>query len=509
MKILITAKYVSGIVEEGGSSRFFACVAQALVNMGHEVILSNKPDAVVGECFDLIICSHNAILKQIKQNPAPKLCISHGLIGDEHLTYGADRYVSVSDEVRRDNLGRGINSEVIGQPIDILEIKKSGDKLKKILIIRQQPIDPDPFEYLSEKYDVRISDMGYPIEKQIAWADLCITLGRGALESMAQGKPVIVADSRPYNLQIAGHAAIGDGYVTQELIREIARNNFSGRRFKIPVTREWLESELNKYDPAHSEFLHNYVKENHDASKIVDRYLEPIDMKRPGKLSFGVMVNDLQRLDMCLKKSEIIGDMHYIKTPESATKGLNKLLDIIEGEGSDIAALVHQDMYFMSGWIEQVKSQIAQLPDDWMVAGIIGKDYQGRICGKLHDMRIAPFFNTANIHIFPHPACCFDECVIIVNIKNGFRFDESFEGFDLYGTLCVLQAWEMGGSAWVIDAFAEHYCMRPFTWVPDQLFIDNYKRLFDRYKKIGRVDSTAIGLPEGTDDPLAFMTSAA
>jgi len=227
------------------------------------------------------------------------------------------------------------------------------------------------------------------------------------------------------------------------------------------------------------------------------------------RMAFGVMVNDFQRLDMCLKQSEIIGDMHYVKSPESATKGLNKLLDIIEGEGAEIAALVHQDMYFTRGWIDQVKSQIAQLPDDWMVAGIIGKDYQGRICGKIHDMRIAPYFNTSDIHTFPHPACCFDECVIIVNIKSGFRFDESFEGFDLYGTLCVLQTWEMGGSAWVIDAIADHYCTRPFTWVPDQLFIDNYKRLFDRYKKIGRVDSTAIGLPEGTDDPLAFMTSAA
>ena len=231
------------------------------------------------------------------------------------------------------------------------------------------------------------------------------------------------------------------------------------------------------------------------------------------RMAFGVMVNDFQRLDMCLKQSEIIGDMHYVKSPESATKGLNKLLDIIEGEGAEIAALVHQDMYFTRGWIDQVKSQIAQLPDDWMVAGIIGKDYQGRICGKIHDMRIAPYFNTSDIHTFPHPACCFDECVIIVNIKSGFRFDESFEGFDLYGTLCVLQTWEMGGSAWVIDAIADHYCTRPFTWVPDQLFIDNYKLLHDRYNKIGRVDSTAIGLPEDNyerEDCLkAFMTSAA
>jgi len=502
MKILITAKYLSGRAEEGGSSRFFYCVAQALTAMGQDVILSNQPERVVDEYFDLIICSHNEILKQIKANPTPKVCISHGLIGDENFTFGAVRYISVSEEVQRDNLMRGISSEVIGQPIEIRGRIQPSSTLEKILIIRRHPMD-DPFIFLSEKYDVRISDISKPIEDQIAWADLCITLGRGALESMAQGKPVVVADNRPYI------GAYGDGYVTPELIGEIARNNFSGRRFKIPVTRAWLEAELEKYDPAHSEFLHNYVRENHDAEKIVARYLEPIEQKTAGRLSFGVMVNDLQRLDMCLKQSEITGDMHFVKTPESATKGLNKLLDIIEEEGSDIAVLTHQDMFYRHGWIEQVQSQLAKLPDNWVIAGIIGKDNQGIICGKFHDMRIPLLFNTTHIHEFPHPACCFDECCIIVNMKSGFRFDETMDGFDLYGTLAVIQAFEMGGTAWIIDAFAEHYCMRPFTWMPDETFKKNYKWLHDRFNEIGRVDSTAIGLPKETVDRIAFMTSAA
>lgn len=128
-------------------------------------------------------------------------------------------------------------------------------------------------------------------------------------------------------------------------------------------------------------------------------------------------------------------------------------------------------------------------------------------------MRVPAHFNTEKIHDFPQPACCFDECCIIVNMKTGFRFDESFDGFDLYGTLCVLQAWEMGGSAWVIDAYAEHYCLRPFTWHPDEKFVENYKILHDRFIKIGRVDSTviaridstAIGLPS---KDIGFFTSA-
>jgi len=225
-------------------------------------------------------------------------------------------------------------------------------------------------------------------------------------------------------------------------------------------------------------------------------YFEPGRWVMGPKISFGCMVNDPLRVNMVLQQSKIQGSLHYIQGPESATKGLNKLLDIIEKEGADIGILTHQDMFYRAGWLDQVKEQLAKLPDSWVVAGIIGKDLEGRIAGQFHDMRIPLNFNTKHIHEFPQPACCFDECTIIVNMKKGFRFDENLTGFDLYGTLCVLQTWEMGGTAWILDAFAEHYCMRPFTWHPDESFCKNYKWLFDRFD-YERIDSTALGLPEG------------
>jgi hypothetical protein len=214
------------------------------------------------------------------------------------------------------------------------------------------------------------------------------------------------------------------------------------------------------------------------------------------KVSFGALVNDLVRLDMVLRQSEFPEGTicHTIKMPDSATKGLNKLLALMEGEGADVGVLAHQDMHFRSGWIDQVKSQLNKLPKDWIVAGIIGKDFVGAICGRVHDMRIPLHFSTA--HKFPHPASCFDECCIIVNLKKGFRFDEDLPGFDLYGTLCVLQAEEMGGSAWVIDAFAEHYCMRPFSWYPDKAFEDSFKWIHARFPRAKRIDTTVLGVPE-------------
>jgi len=244
-------------------------------------------------------------------------------------------------------------------------------------------------------------------------------------------------------------------------------------------------------------------------------YYEPGRWKiMDGGIAFGCLVNDLLRLDMVLKRSNLDPAIpcHTILNPESATKGLNKLLDTIEGTGADVAILVHQDMHFRSGWTDQVKSQIKLLPKDWVVAGVIGKDKNGLICGKFHDMRIPDHFDTSDIHTFPHPACCFDEAVIIVNLKTGFRFDETLDSFDLYGTLAVLQTWEMGGTAWVIDAFCEHYCMRSFQWHPDKRFVKNYKWLFDKFTGM-KLDSTALGLsPDATErleQMRAFMTSAA
>ncbi len=480
LKILVTAKYVTGVSREGGSGRFMRCIIDTLVAMGHEVITTTTPGRYVNEKFDLIICSH--LLNEIKDNPAKKICISHGLIPDEYFTKGADRYISVSEEVRDAHLERGFLSEVVGQPIVIPEHSYPNKELKNILVIRREAVAHDPFAFLKEKYDLRYSDLDTPIEEQIKWADLCITLGRGALEAMSYGRCVLVADNRPY---IGNY---GDGYVSPESIGEIAKHNFSGRRFKYTVTREWIESELAKYKQWHSAFIYAYIREKHEASIIINQYLRQ-DPKI--KIGFGALVNDPMRLEMVLRQSEIEGEMYFIKEPHSATSGLNKLLNIMQGKGMDVAALVHQDMYFRQGWIDIVRSQLDFLPENWVVAGIIGKDEKGVICGRLHDTRMPFFFNSD--HKFPVKASCFDECCIFVNLKSGFRFDEMLDGFDLYGTLAVLQAEEMGVSAWVIDAWAEHYCLRPFPWRPKDDFWKRAGWIKKRFPNARRIDSTVFG----------------
>ena len=301
MKILVLAYYIDNPNERtsGGSGRFMLTVAQTLANMGHEVITSTKPEDHNDKQYDLIICSH--FLHRIGKNPAPKICVSHGILADEYIYPGAQKYISISEETKAHNLKKyGMYSTVIGQPIEIRERKKPNDTLQNILVIRRQNPEKDPFAFLAEKYNLKYSDLETPIEDQIEWADICITLGRGALEAMAQGKPVLIADNRDYQ------GPLGDGYVTAENINEIAKHNFSGRRYRMPLTQEWIESELAKYNPDDSEFLYTYVSENHEATKIMGDYLRMVehapDAGQAGLLSIIVPVwNQLEMSHECIQ----------------------------------------------------------------------------------------------------------------------------------------------------------------------------------------------------------------
>jgi hypothetical protein len=94
-------------------------------------------------------------------------------------------------------------------------------------------------------------------------------------------------------------------------------------------------------------------------------YYEPgrWDKKSDSEFAFGCMVNDMKRLDMILRNSSI-GDVpcYTVYDPESATKGLNTLLDTIEKSGAEIGILSHQDMFYREHWLSTVKKQIALLP---------------------------------------------------------------------------------------------------------------------------------------------------
>ena len=438
----------------------------------------------------LMTFSRHDLWEKILDHYRPMNVILHPLVfADEHLPVTTEGWVEgFTAPIKKDaSIVALINAFIEAAPLHgddyyVLAADDDGYEPGVFEAIRQMN---DPVIFISMKRGYRTPPDLDPL-KQYPHNTLYATPGNVKIGSVG-GEQIIMKGSvlKSIRYETGEREAISDGLVAIEL------------KEKYPIRYEpALFALFNLFQPGRWE-------------------------KIAGGMAFGVMVNDPLRLDMCLKQSTIDPSIpcHVLNNPESATKGLNKLLDLIEAEGTEIAVLVHQDMYFRKGWTEKVKTQLAKLPDSWMVAGIIGKDYQGRVCGVFRDMRIPLVFNTSDLHAFPHAACCFDEAVIIVNLKSGFRFDETMDGFDLYGTLCVLQTWERGGTAWVINAPAEHYCLRPFTWHPDEDFVRNYKWLYDRFSGRWRVDSTALGMspdPQERErqqqafiDGKAFFTSAA
>jgi hypothetical protein len=258
-KILVTALYDN--VSGGGSGGFMNCLIESLRLNKHDVIYSNNPQSLNPKDFDLSISSHQSKLKQIAEWELPKVHIMQGFVPtEEHPVDGANYYVSISPEVQAFARSKGYDSSVIRQPITIPKSFKT-TLSKNILFIKNNATRPLDWQIPR----LKLSDPNVPINNQITNSRACITLGRGALESMAVGRPVVIADNRFYQGQI------GDGYITPENFFEIEKHNFSGRRFRIPATNEWINDQLSLYKPGDGKKLREIVTELNDGQKIAQQ----------------------------------------------------------------------------------------------------------------------------------------------------------------------------------------------------------------------------------------------
>jgi hypothetical protein len=207
------------------------------------------------------------------------------------------------------------------------------------------------------------------------------------------------------------------------------------------------------------------------------------------KIYYGTVTNNPWPLMHILSRSAVESHIHTIQNAKCATDGLNLLLDGAEIEKADIAVLCHHDMYFKPGWSKRLGEKISELPTDWIIAGLYGINEHGEHCGNIHDRRVPFPLHTA--HSFPQKAISIDACVMIFNVGKDFRF-EQINGFDLYDTYACLRAKEMGGSAWIINCQAEHYCTRSPHWQPDYQFIKTIEWLQKRFPN-DRIMSTCYG----------------
>jgi len=117
----------------------------------------------------------------------------------------------------------------------------------------------------------------------------------------------------------------------------------------------------------------------------------------------------------------------------------------LEAAKNDIVICVHPDVIFgkdfWQGFFEQL-----ELIESWGALGIVGMTSIGRRC----------WCHYSNFN-FPYPVQTLDECCIIVDKRNGLKFDDKTFNWHCYGADFCLQCLDRGLGVYVIGGDASHW----------------------------------------------------
>jgi glycosyltransferase involved in cell wall biosynthesis len=228
------------------------------------------------DSYDLILASHNTTVERVFElGKTIQTC--HGTIPNlEQPNKKADRFVAISEEVKNHLSGYGIESSVILNGVDckrfrpIRKIKKSPEKILSMVHSEEaNSILEHACKMLGIKL-LRIDKYNKPVfgvQRSINVVDMVVTLGRGAYESMACGRPVIVFDKRKYQDSLA------DGYLDLKAYQQAINNNLSGRTKKLGLDSLGIFEEIKKYDYKDGERLRNLALKEHNIEIQVQKYL--------------------------------------------------------------------------------------------------------------------------------------------------------------------------------------------------------------------------------------------
>lgn len=284
MNVLIT---IRDLEELGGSQTFTYTLATALKAQGHSVQYMTKKEGIVSDklkeqnikkksrkTFDLIICQHFRPKSSVARGDST-IQIIHGLIDAEKPLKYIDKYFVISEEIK-DALD--IDATVINNPVDLERFKPQkpiNERLTVVLSLCQGKQANNLVKMVCQDMGLKLKSMSkwdnrvFNVEDEINKADLVVTYGRGAYESLACGRPVVVFDSRDYT------PSYSDGYLEREHhIKESMKNNFSGRRFKMKMTKQSLKAEFERYNYRFSHGYRLFAENNYDSSNLAKFILE-------------------------------------------------------------------------------------------------------------------------------------------------------------------------------------------------------------------------------------------
>lgn len=259
-----------------GSNRFGIMSKKIYQNFG---IFPNSFDKNPDVCF----INHTSTIKKVLDSKIDSnfiFQICHGTVPSLEQPFGKPikKYISISEEVSNHLVTKGFSSDIIVNGINTDRFAPTfvNKKVKNILSLSQS----ERFNHFLSKICLKndwvfkshnkFKNPVFEIENLINEADLVISLGRGAYESMSCGKNVLVADWRPYQDPLM------DGLITPDNVNEMIRFNCSGRRFKKQVTEETITEEIKKFDHKFCEINRSYALDNLNIKTQTEKMLNLI-----------------------------------------------------------------------------------------------------------------------------------------------------------------------------------------------------------------------------------------
>ncbi len=292
MKILVTNHWLKKL---GGSETFTYTLVAELKKRGYEIDVLTFQQGIVSErirkdfgikilstaksSYDLILANHNTCVKEACGN-GPIIQTCHGTTPKlEQPSFFSDQYVAISEEVQS-HIFKAIPNTcvtVIRNGIDCNRFtpkQKLSKKVKRVLSLAHDDNFNIELNYHFRKRGIELFYLNkynnpiWNVESAINESDLVISLGRGAYEAMACGRPVLVMDKRPYQ------DALSDGLVNSLNIDELIKTNLSGRALRITNIELAIELALANYNQSLGDWCRSYALDNLNIQIQLEKYFD-------------------------------------------------------------------------------------------------------------------------------------------------------------------------------------------------------------------------------------------
>jgi len=254
VRILLTAKHTpAGDRPIGGVQSWISTIAKEFESMGHEVGIY-EPHQTPTQRYDLGIFANLGHTRRLLDYVDQSILVSHGIIDAEKPETGTDVLMCVSEGVR--SHWRAF-CDIVRQPIDLTFWRDTGD-LRASLV--RYSYRTAPIKVPAECHHVR--DKSHEQAREILQRARCVyATGRGALEAMACGAPVVIYDHR----QAYQGALLGPADLLTNM-----ENSYSGRGGFIPNSAEVM----TRTEQAIAEGSQRWwVGAHHDSRKIAEQLL--------------------------------------------------------------------------------------------------------------------------------------------------------------------------------------------------------------------------------------------